>query len=106
MLKKLHCWIHPTGNEGIIDHTSEDRQYQVAGKSSDNYQWPNAAGHSARTIVGVPQCRQAIGSDNTHPADEAIESLVKSLGVEVTRGDENDVLDRYYKAALPTNPNG
>jgi spore coat polysaccharide biosynthesis protein SpsF (cytidylyltransferase family) len=36
--------------------------------------------------------------------DNQIEDLCKEWGIEVSRGSENDVLDRYYKACLKYNP--
>jgi glutamate-1-semialdehyde 2,1-aminomutase len=38
------------------------------------------------------------------PDDELIASTVNALGFAVYRGSEEDVLDRYYQAALPYNP--
>jgi spore coat polysaccharide biosynthesis protein SpsF len=39
------------------------------------------------------------------PDDAAIEAEGKRLGVATSRGSENDVLDRFYQAALPHKPN-
>lgn len=41
---------------------------------------------------------------STEPADDAIEALGDTLGVAVARGSLNDVLDRFYRAALPYRP--
>jgi spore coat polysaccharide biosynthesis protein SpsF len=40
----------------------------------------------------------------TDPEDDAIASLCKSWDVTVSRGQINDVLDRYYQAVLPYKP--
>jgi spore coat polysaccharide biosynthesis protein SpsF len=38
------------------------------------------------------------------PADEVLERLCAEMGVACYRGSINDVLDRFYRAALPLNP--
>jgi spore coat polysaccharide biosynthesis protein SpsF len=47
----------------------------------------------ARTIDCV------IVATTTKPQDDALADHARSLGVEVYRGEEDDVLDRYYRAA-------
>lgn len=41
---------------------------------------------------------------STDAADDAVESLCRDEGIECRRGSLNDVLDRFYQAALPHNP--
>jgi len=40
----------------------------------------------------------------TNRTDDVLAKYVESLGVDVFRGSENDVLDRFYKTALKYNP--
>ncbi len=42
---------------------------------------------------------QIVIATTTNPADDAIEALAKKKGWACFRGDENDVLDRFYQAA-------
>lgn len=42
---------------------------------------------------------QVVIATTTKPADDAIAWCGRALGAEVFRGDESDVLDRYYRAA-------
>lgn len=41
---------------------------------------------------------------SSDPSDDALESLGRAEGVEVFRGSLDDVLDRFYRAALPHRP--
>ena len=50
--------------------------------------------HRARTIDRV------IVATTTNPHDDALAEHARALDVEVYRGDEDDVLDRYYQASL------
>lgn len=64
---------------------------QVLGKPLLEYQLERLL--CAKTIDTV------ILATTTLPADDVLERLSKKLGVPCFRGDENDVLDRYYGAA-------
>lgn len=74
-------------------------------------------GKVMRTIKGKPllelqyeRVRTAKSVDRlvvattTAPGDDAIEAWCKRVGVDVFRGSEHDVLDRYYRAAKPYAP--
>lgn len=41
----------------------------------------------------------------TNSTDNEVEALCKNLNINVSRGSENDVLDRFYQAALSFKPN-
>lgn len=70
-----------------------------------------------RTIAGVPMIElllrrlskarridQIILATSTDPRNQPLIDHVRKLGYEVFQGSENDVLDRYYQAAKPHQP--
>ena len=48
--------------------------------------------------------QRIIVATTTSPSDDKLANLCKHLGCEYFRGDENDVLERYYQAALAFGP--
>ena len=61
-------------------------------------------GHSmlARVVTRARRARSAtrtIVATTTSAADDGVPAMAGALGVDVFRGDEDDVLDRYYQAA-------
>lgn len=61
----------------------------------------------ARQIERVQRSRridQLVIATSTEPADDPIESLSKELSVSCFRGSLEDVLDRFYQAAVPLHP--
>ena len=56
----------------------------------------------AHVVSRVQACKavdQVVVATSENEIEQAIVAEATSLGVEVCRGSENDVLDRYYKAA-------
>jgi len=54
------------------------------------------------TIDRISACKEIdhfVVSTTSHPNDNALANLCDQLGVSCFRGDENDVLDRYYQTA-------
>jgi spore coat polysaccharide biosynthesis protein SpsF len=47
---------------------------------------------------------QLIVATTISPLDNVLESILKEMGIACFRGDENNVLDRFYQAALSYNP--
>ena len=61
----------------------------------------------ARQIERVRRAKlidQLIVATSNHASDDPLEELCASMGVPCYRGSLDDVLDRYYKAAEPVNP--
>jgi len=52
----------------------------------------------------VQETKKIIISKTTDPADDVIADLCNRWNVSVSRGQINDVLDRYYQAVLPFRP--
>lgn len=50
------------------------------------------------------EIEQLVVATSNHSSDDAIEALCNKLAVDCFRGSLNDVLDRFYKAALPHTP--
>jgi spore coat polysaccharide biosynthesis protein SpsF (cytidylyltransferase family) len=50
------------------------------------------------------QLQKIVVATTTSPSDDRLVDLCKRLGYEYFRGDENDVLERYYQAALAFGP--
>lgn len=58
-------------------------------------------------LTRVQNCKEIdkiIIATTTDPEDDTIAGLCKSWNVAVSRGQINDVLDRYYQAVLPFKP--
>lgn len=51
-----------------------------------------------RRVAKAQRIDKLVVATTTHPADDKTAEAVKKLGFEVFRGDENDVLDRFYQA--------
>jgi len=60
-----------------------------------------------RELERVKQAKHVdvcIAATSSSPMDDVVVDIAKAAGVECFRGDEKDVLDRYYHAALPHKP--
>lgn len=55
-------------------------------------------------VAGAKSVSQVIVATTVDPKDDPIAAFCEKNGVRVFRGDENDVLDRYYQAALTVKP--
>jgi len=53
-----------------------------------------------RRIAKARKIDKLVVATTNLPSDDKTAKLVKNLGFEVYRGDENDVLDRFYQAAM------
>lgn len=51
-------------------------------------------------VIGAKTVDEIIVATSTNPSDDIIEIYLKNLGFKVSRGSEDDVLDRYLKTAL------
>lgn len=49
------------------------------------------------------KCGKIIVATSTNPNDDVLEKLCVEKGIEIFRGDENDLLDRHYQCALKYN---
>jgi spore coat polysaccharide biosynthesis protein SpsF len=56
-------------------------------------------GHTLKRVQSAQTIDAVILATTTHPDDDPLADYAASLGVTVFRGDEHDVLDRYYQAA-------
>lgn len=54
-----------------------------------------------RRIAKAQQIDKLVVATTNLPSDDKTAEMVKTLGFEVFRGDENDVLDRFYQAVRP-----
>ncbi len=57
-------------------------------------------GHTMRQVKKAEKIGKVIIATSTEKDDDRIEAYCKETGIEVFRGSSNDVLDRYYKAAI------
>lgn len=57
-------------------------------------------GHVVHRAQAVRAIDEVVVATTTAPADDAVVAEAGRLGVRATRGSEDDVLDRYYRAAL------
>jgi spore coat polysaccharide biosynthesis protein SpsF len=60
----------------------------------------------ARVIERIKRCRmvnQIVLATTQKPQDDPLETLARAYGIAVFRGAENDLVDRYYQAALAYN---
>jgi len=55
--------------------------------------------HVIERVKKVENCSNIILATTDKKEDDILEKIGKKLGINVFRGSENDVLDRYYKAA-------
>jgi spore coat polysaccharide biosynthesis protein SpsF len=60
--------------------------------------------HQIERLQTVQHCNKLIVATSKMSSDDAIEQLCKYLAVDCYRGDLDDVLDRYYQASIPYNP--
>jgi spore coat polysaccharide biosynthesis protein SpsF len=56
-------------------------------------------GHTLKRVQSAQAIDAVILATTTHSDDNPLADYAESLGVQVFRGDEQDVLDRYYQAA-------
>ena len=56
-------------------------------------------GYLLERVAGAKMISRIILATSTDKSNDALAEYVSSLGIEVFRGSENDVLDRYYRAA-------
>lgn len=61
-------------------------------------------GYLFERIIGARMVSKAILATSTDESNDALAEYVSSLGIEVFRGSESDVLDRYYQAAAKYTP--
>ncbi|MBI2644468.1 MAG: glycosyltransferase family protein [Candidatus Wildermuthbacteria bacterium] len=59
--------------------------------------------HVIERVKRVPSCDKIVLATTTGQDNDALEKLGRNLGVDVYRGSEKDVLDRYYQAAKQFN---
>lgn len=52
-----------------------------------------------RRVQRASSIDRVVVATSTQPSDDAVAALAATLGASVTRGSEDDVLDRYHKAA-------
>ena len=60
--------------------------------------------HVLRQVKRATMIDHIVVATTTEAVDDALASAVRDEGVDVFRGSVDDVLDRYYQAALPHNP--
>lgn len=64
-----------------------------------------AIDHVVERAQKIPGVNHTVVATSTRPIDDALaQHCATALGVEVYRGSESDVLDRYYQAAVGHNP--
>jgi len=60
--------------------------------------------HVIQRVKRARMVDRVVVATSTAPADDAIENMCQENGVPCYRGSENDVLDRFYHAALAEKP--
>jgi len=60
--------------------------------------------HVIHRVGAAKQISKVIVATSTDPADDPIEKFCIGAGIEYFRGSLHDVLDRFYQACLPWNP--
>jgi spore coat polysaccharide biosynthesis protein SpsF len=73
---------------------------RLPGKTMMNLEGRPLIGHVVDRIVASDTMDQVILATSDAPADDVLAAWAKSNGIFCYRGSENDVLDRYYGAAL------
>lgn len=56
--------------------------------------------HQLERMSYSQNCGQIIVATSTNPKDDILELFCKEKGIEIFRGDENDLLDRHYQCAM------
>ncbi|MGE5701491.1 MAG: cytidylyltransferase domain-containing protein [Clostridia bacterium] len=76
---------------------------RLPGKVLKQLQDHTVLGHVIRRIKQVKSINKIVIATTNLPIDDVIEQEANRYGIEVYRGSEQDVLSRYYEAALQVN---